>query len=143
MSGLFGTNNISQLLQALEDTAAGQRDLDELTERVGIFLEIWDEFAERWKLSELSVPERFELSDDLEAVYAEPLEQIEAALEHLNTAVSDLDALESPDPAALKKIEESIRLFSRGICSAGAALFTKLENRGGDFDSLLEMFDSY
>jgi hypothetical protein len=143
VSGLFGTNNISQLLQALEDTAAGTCDLEELNDRVGVFLEVWDDFAARWKITDRTVPERFELSEELEAVYGEPLAQIEEAIEHLNAAVSELDGLESAEPEVLKRIESSVRLFSRRVCSAGAVLFTKLENRGGDFDSLLEMFDSY
>jgi len=143
VSGLFGTNNVSQLLQALEDCRQGRIDADEVKERFGNFLEVWDLFAEKWSLLDQTVPERFQLESDLEAVYGPPLQKIEEGIEQLNSAVTYLETLDQLEKEDLDELETSVRLFSRLICSSGAALFTKLESRGGDFDSLLEMFGDY
>ncbi|MCA9780213.1 MAG: hypothetical protein KC800_25980 [Candidatus Eremiobacteraeota bacterium] len=143
VSGLFGTNNVSQLLQALEDCGQGRIDADEVKERFGNFLEVWDRFAEKWSLLEQSVPDRFRMPSELEAVYGQSLEKIEEAVEQLNSAVAYLESLDELEKGDLEELDTSVRMFSRLICSSGAALFTKLESRGGDFDSLLEMFEQY
>ncbi len=140
VSGLWGVNNISQLLLSIESLKSGEIDLDEFRERFDTFLELWEQFSEKWGLSEATVPEVFSLNRALDSVYGTSLQELEDSIEELNQALDEVDGLSHVDPAALDRIEDHIRLFCRRVCSACAAVFTKLESRGGDFASLLDNF---
>jgi hypothetical protein len=139
-SGLFGVNNISQLLGSIEDLRSGAIDLAELRERFGTFLDVWDQFCEKWGLVEVTVPTAFGLNPELESVYGPLLQQLEDSIEELNKALDGVDNLSDADAAQLEEIEDHIRRFCRSVCSACAGMFTKLESRGGDFASLLDNF---
>jgi hypothetical protein len=140
VEGIFGTNNISQLVQGLEDFREGRLGLDELIERFELFLEVWEYFSQEWGLHENTAVTLFALDRELEAVYGEPLHQVEEALEHLNMAIDTLEGLSEDDDEKAALIEEQVRLFSRKVCSASALIFKKLESRDGDFGSLLDNF---
>ena len=140
--GLFGYNNISQLIHALDLFRKGEIGAEEVQERFGNFLTAWESFSEKWGLQEQSVPEAFNLKRDLDAVYGGLLNDLEEAMGPLNDALDKVEEL-TDDSRDVDDIEEAVRHFCRRVCSTSAAMFTKLESRGGDFDSLLENFGAF
>lgn len=138
--GIYGINNISQLLRAVEECREGRLSPDELRQTFDAFAEVWEGFSERWKLLDASVPEQFELSPVSEGIYKEPLGQLEESFAHLDDAFAALDEMESVDEAVLDDLAENLRHFFSGVCSAVAIIFKKLENPKGDFGALLHNF---
>jgi hypothetical protein len=135
--GIFGINHVSQLLHAIEMCREGKLELDGLQERFSAFEEGWQGFVERWNLEEDTIAQALALDDTLVSVYGPLLERLEDSLQHLNNALDMLDAMESPGTHELEALEEELRYFWRGSCSALAGLFKKLDTRRGDVDSLL------
>lgn len=140
VEGIYGVNNVSQLLHAVDECKAGRLSLDGLRQTFNTFSDIWEGFQERWKLDEASVPEVFALSPTLEGIYKEPLRELEEAFGSLDEAFAGLDDLEVIDEAALDDLADEIKSFFRGVCSATALIFKKLENPKGDFGALLHSF---
>jgi hypothetical protein len=143
VAGLFGTNNISQLLASLEDLKSGDITLAAFEEHFGVFLEIWEKFADSWGIQTQQLTTLFKLEHELAAVYGKLLDEIEDGLDQLTLALEIVEELEPEDLAPVDTIEDNIRLFSRRVCSATAGMFTKLESREGDFGSLLDAFESF
>lgn len=140
VGGIYGVNNITQLLDAIEHCRSGTLSLDSLIARFDAFAEHWESFQKRWGLDKGSVPELFELSAQSQGIYEEPLGSLGEAFTHLDDAFAILDELESPESEALDRLADHLRQFFRGICSTAAILFKKLENKKGDFTSLLHNF---
>lgn len=140
VNGIYGVNNVTQLLHAIDECKAGRLSLEQLRQSFGAFAEIWEGFQLRWRLEQKPVPQLFELRPTLQGVYEEPLEQIEQAFIHLEDAFADLDELDTVDEAALQALAEEVRSFFLGVCSAAALVFKKLENPKGDFGALLQNF---
>ncbi len=138
--GIYGINNISQLLSAVDECREGRLSPDALKTTFDAFAEVWEGFSERWKLPDAPVPELFELSPVSEGVYKEPLTQFEEAFAHLDDAFAALDEMDGVDPALLDDLADDVRQFFRGVCSAAAITFKKLENPKGDFGALLSNF---
>jgi hypothetical protein len=135
--GVHGINHVSQLLHAIEQCREGRLDRDGLQDRFAAFEEGWQGFVERWRLEEGTIAEGLGLNGTLLTVYGPLLERLEEALGSLNSALDMLDAMETAGPHELEKLEEEVRDFWRGSCSALAGLFKKLDTRHGDVDSLL------
>lgn len=140
VEGVFGVNNFTQVLQALEDFRAGTIDPDRFREVFDAFYELWDKTASRWKVVDGRIRDMLALSPELQAVYEAPLMEIEGGLDELLAAAEITDALEEAEETDLQALEDHLRLFFRMICSSSGAIFTKLESRGGDFGALLSAF---
>ena len=142
VQGLFGVSNISQLLVAVEDLKGKRCSLVSLTNRVDMFLEIWEDFAERWALQDQQVIDIFGFEEDLRDVYKGLLEQLEKGLDNLIDALDLVEALQEESLGSLDLIDEYFRHFFRHICSSAAGIFTKLDSRDGDFGGLMSAFGS-
>lgn len=140
VEGVFGVNNFTQVLQALEDFRASRIDHDRFREIFDAFYELWEKAASRWKVVDGRIRDMLALSPELQAVYEAPLMDIESGLDELLAAAEIADALEEAEESDLEALEDHLRLFFRKVCSSAGAIFTKLESRGGDFGALLSAF---
>lgn len=143
VSGLFGINNISQLIAAVEDLRNNDCSLDEFEERFSFFLELWEGFAESWELPGRDLGSVFQLDSALDGVYGKLLTELDEGIAQLGSALEIIETRDEGDTSALEQVEDHVRLFSRRVCSASAGIFTKLESRDGDFSSLLDAFGSF
>ena len=140
VDGIYGVNNVTQLLHAIDECKARRLSLNTLRQTFHTFAETWESFQVRWSLDEKSVPKAFAFSPRLQGVYKQPLREIEEAFVFLEDAYAELDELEAADAAALEALGEAVHTFFRKVCSATALLFKKLENPKGDFGALLSNF---
>lgn len=128
VDGIYGVNNVTQLLTGIEEFRGGLIDLDTLLTRFDLFEQKWEAFQRRWKLDNDTAPALFDLPPEKKPFYEPSLNQIEEAFVCLGDAFELLDHLEEPDAELLDEIEEHLRSFFHGICSASAVLFANLDS---------------
>ena len=119
-------NHVSQMLYACELLEAGELDEEAFYDVTAAFLDKFEAFSQRWKLSERSLVESANpaIRDKFGAV----LEELDQALGIGYGAVEALEAVSSQGFEALSLAQESLRSFYQNSCAASAKLLEQLDS---------------
>ncbi|MCA9776044.1 MAG: hypothetical protein KC800_04980 [Candidatus Eremiobacteraeota bacterium] len=122
-------NHVSQMLYACELLEAGELDEESFFEVTSAFLDKFEAFSQRWKLSEQSLVDS--ANPAIREKFGAVLEELDQALGIGYGAVEALEAVGSQGFDALAQAQELLRSFYQNSCAASAKLFEQLDSFHG------------
>ncbi len=122
---IIGVNHVTQLLNVLDDLAAGDGTAEDCEEPFRSFLELFAEFEQKWKLQEKSLSEQ--LAPELKDRFGVALAETDQALQQLYQAIECLEITLFEGEDYLEAGIENLVSSFKGVCAGAARLLEQLD----------------